>query len=179
MSKNTLGCVHVEHFVDALSSALSLSLPLCLSLSPQNQPQEETCCFTLVCPLILKGDGLSSTPPPLSKCLHVAEISQGLKPYWCECSASSQRLLTVSESVCPATSLHLTLLQCVNCNNPAGLTSLPCVIHCVGQKHNFSGEKQGQMILVKKMLPQILEVEIGLQLSNIPFALQLLHTTAW
>lgn len=59
--------------------------------------------------------------PPLchlSTCLHVAGMSLGLKPYWCECSASvSVYLLLVCLSATPPP------LQSVNSYNRLGFTS--------------------------------------------------------
>lgn len=91
------------------SSLLSHSLlPVC----PQSQPQEETCCFNLVCALIRKEDASPSSPLPLSfpsvymSAGHWHVSSPESLSVWLQ--HLSQCLQTVSVSVCPTTSLHLT-----------------------------------------------------------------------
>lgn len=88
--------------------------------------------------LLMKVGPLPSSPPPLPchlcRCLHIADMSQGLKS-WVWMQRLSQCLPNVSVSVCPTTSLHLTLNQwwsvSNSSNNPAGLTSLCCTVRCI------------------------------------------------
>lgn len=123
------------------SSLLSHCL---LSVCPQSQPREETCCFNLVCALIMKEDASTSSPLPLSfpsvymSAGHWHVSSTESLSVWLQHLSQCQQ--TVCVSVCPTTSLHLTFnlwcrsaSVCNYSNNPAGLTSLLSTRYCIRQ----------------------------------------------
>lgn len=121
---------------------LSCRLPVCC----QSQPQEEACCFTPVCSLMMRSDALHSSPPLLS--LSSVCTSLTCLKAWSHIgvNAAPQSVSSNCQCVCrlhhPASPLLKFGVQfCFYYrNNPAGLTSLPCTISDIDNIEAWTSE---------------------------------------